>query len=113
MQSMVLVLLLIAQASATTVPVTYLTCTLPDIHGDPIRWGFKLNEGAGTVQVVREGSALNKAAIFAPQSVIFDLFGATIAINRIDGTIKQTPNGEDGPRAGKGKCVVANVKRAF
>jgi hypothetical protein len=110
---MCLVLLLIAQAGATITQVTYLTCTLPDIHGDPIVWGIKLNEGAGTVQIVREGSVLNKIAIFAPQSVIFELFGATIEINRVDGTVKQTPNGEDGRSAGKGRCVVSNVKRAF
>ena len=111
MRAMVLGALLLAQASAASADVTLLNCTLPDIKGKPMAWALKLDEEAGTVQISRGGSALNKVAVFRPRSISFRLFGAMIEINRVDGTIKQTPTGKDG-RAGRGKCVVS-AKRAF
>jgi len=111
MKAMVLAALFLAQAGAARAEVTFLNCTLPDIKGKPMLWALKLNEEAGTVQVSRDATAFDKVAVFRPRSVTFKLFGAMIEINRVDGTIKQTPAGKDG-RAGRGKCEVA-AKRAF
>ena len=55
-----------------------------------------------TVQVSRGTSALDKVAVFRPRTVTFKLFSAMVEINRVDGTIKQTPTRKDGPRAGRG-----------
>lgn len=113
MRAMIFGALMLIAPSAASADVTFLNCTLPDIKGKPMVWNLRLNEEAGTVQVSRGGSALNKVAIFRPKSISFQLFGATIDINRVDGTIKQTPTGKDGPRLAKGKCVVSDVRRAF
>jgi hypothetical protein len=104
--------LLLVQASAASAEVTFLRCTLPDIQGKPMLWALKLNEEAGLVEVSRGSTALNKQAVFGPRTVTFKLLRATIEINRVDGTIKQTPIGKDGARAGRGQCAVS-AKRAF
>lgn len=105
-------LLLLVQAGAAGAQETLLNCTLPDIKGKPMVWALKLNERAGTVQVSRGAGYIDKVAVFGPRSVTFKLFGAKIEINRVDGTIKQTPTSKNGPRAGRGQCAVA-MKRAF
>jgi len=111
MKAMALGALFVVQASAACADVTLLNCTLPDIKGKPMAWALKLDEGAGTVQVSRGVGYISKVAVFRPRSVTFKLFSAMVEINRVDGTIKQTPTGKDG-RAGRGQCAVA-VKRAF
>ena len=112
MRALVLGALFMAQAGAASAEVTFLNCTLPDIHGKPMQWALKLNEEAGTVEVSRGASALSKAAVFGPRSISFKLFSAKIEINRVDGSIRQTPIRKDGPRAGRGQCAVAE-RRAF
>ena len=112
MRALILGALLVAQAGAASADVTLLNCTLPDVKGKPMQWALKLNEEAGTVQVSRPGGAFDKVAVFRPRSVTFKLFGAMIEINRVDGTIRQTPTSKDGARAGRGKCTLA-ARRAF
>ena len=112
MRMIVLAALLLAPTAAASGQETLLNCTLPDINGKPMAWALKLNEPAGTVQVSRGAGYVEKVAVFRPRSVTFKLFNAMVEINRVDGSIKQTPTRKDGTRAGRGQCAVA-VKRSF
>lgn len=112
MRALLLAALLLIHAGPASAEETLLNCTLPDIKGKPMAWALKLNEAAGTVQISRGSGYIEKVAVFRPRTVTFKLFSAMIEINRVDGSIKQTPTRKDGPRAGRGQCAVA-VKRAF
>ena len=86
-----------------------LDCTVPDRRGNPISWSVNLDQPNGAVEVkLGKSPVVYKAtAIYGPESVMFDLMDASIAINRADGAITRTLVGHGAREVVEGTCIAA------
>ena len=87
-----------------------LDCTVPDRRGKPTIWNVKLDQPHASVEVKVGGSSVvyRASAVYRPDSIIFDILDASVAINRADGALRRTLIGR-GPRdVVEGTCIAVS-----
>ena len=87
-----MIVILAAMLAAEGASSLVLDCTVPDRRGKPTSWSVKFDQPMGIVEVTfgKPAVVYKATATYGRDSVKFELFDASIAINRENGAIKRT-----------------------